>query len=405
MKQDYVPLLERPQKKENYDEMLQKRRKTNPKRYKNELEGCTFRPEIGEKRRRNQRIDPNKSVDRLLEWGKIREGKVAKRRIANQNKQKVYSFQPNLSERSKKIASRISSKGIPIHERLIKKGKDKDKWIRSQRKIEKDALFKPYICKKSKKILERKSENLVKIDNGRTQTVAYYTAIPKETKDNKRVPARSKSRKNKKSQKPQKRKSQTPNRKLRFKKSRTPEKKKDKYPDYMSPFNPKVMTSNLPLDSILKKSKIHRENLKKRGKSKNKNQEMPIKSTKDPLKFYKSSNKKKPKRKNISNLPPRSISRARTKSRNRSIKKEFSTEVKAKNKRRNESTKKKRAKELIYSHKKNKNRTIEKTKSHLGDKKGKTEQRVVKSFKAQSVKSIAKSRKNSAVVEKTQVAV
>ena len=147
MKKEYIPLLERPAKKEDFDDRLRKKREANPDRYnKEDTEECTFQP--NKNKRRGGKVDPNKSVDRLLEWGRIREGKVAKRRIMNAENEEIYSFQPHLSERSNRLAQRTGIRDIPIHERLLKSAKDKERWIKNQRKMEKDGLYKPYICKK-----------------------------------------------------------------------------------------------------------------------------------------------------------------------------------------------------------------------------------------------------------------
>lgn len=181
--------------------------------------------------------------------------------------------------------------------------------------------------------------------------------------------------------------SKTPGKNLRFKTSNTPNKKKDRSPEYVSPYNPKVMTSDIPLTSILKKSRIHREKLrkKKRDEFEGKTDEMPIKIEKDPYKFYKGN--KTPQRKNISNLPLRT--KSRKKSVTKSFKREFSTEIKTKNKRNMESTKKKKTRDLIYSKQKNSKPILAKELAKNMD------TRAVKSFKAQSARSVSrKSRKS-----------
>lgn len=415
MKREYIPITERKQRASDYDEYLQKRREANPKSHE-EVENCTFHPQISDKRQK--KVSTNESVDRLLEWGKNKEDKRAKKMFENANQEKIYSYQPHLSSKSRKMTANRGKNG-PAYERLNQMSKNKDDWILDQRKREQKGLFKPTICEKSRKMRKKKNDNLVKIENGQTESVAYYTAVPKGKLA--KVPeasSKSKSRTRKKGKKGQRAKSPKDKLKFRPKKSRTPTKKKDRAPDYMSPYNPTVMSSDIPLTKILAKSKNHRKNLKNKkrnqrmqpNKSKSKSKSrakpkrtrtgIPIKSQKDPLKFYKASatGKATPKkRRNISNLPESARSRVQTKSKSKSHRREFSTEIKNKNKRSMQSTKKKRARDLIYSNRKRRPVQAKSTKdARVG------QSISAKSYKSKSNRSISKSTRPAGFTENGQ---
>lgn len=156
MKRDYVPIIERPQKKENYDETLQKRRNANPNRFKNDMENCTFSPDIGNKRRKNEKVDPNKSVDRLLEWGRIREGKVAKRVIENAGRKKFIPSVLNYQIEQGKLLEEIVQEEFQFMRDFLNKGRIETNGSRVKEKSNRMVCSSLIFAKNQRKSLLRK---------------------------------------------------------------------------------------------------------------------------------------------------------------------------------------------------------------------------------------------------------
>jgi len=312
--------------------------------------------------------------------------KLVQKGLAKQENREEYCFKPKISPVSKALAERRRKKhqDVALHDRLIQQGEDARKRRKKRYKLEQEQMFKPKLSKKSKEILEKKKEGLVRVDNGQTQNLDFFHAIPTDSLK-KNLPSRAKLMKlNKnKSRTPAKKsrttiKSRTPTKKSRTpaKKSRTPRKKnsskyektvkkrRDPHPEYMSPYNKKVMSSKVPLNSVLAKSKLHRQHLKMRKDDKNAKRkkdkalkahndkvkkrlgyipnqaDLPLKKKSNPLDFYKSKKSKK----NGANRSPRKSLVSRQKSQ-----KKYGNDQSQKNSKKFEQSRKRSVKSLIYN--------------------------------------------------------
>ena len=272
LKKPYIPVQHREPKVQNFDKQLDQRRKNDKHRYIDEMEECTFKPKINDSSKNDIR-----KVDDLLKWGDEKKMKLVQKRLHKLHNMEEFGFTPEISEVSKLLAERRKKKtqDEPLHERLMKAGEETKKKRAKMLKAEQKKMFKPRLNKKSKQILEKKKEGLTKMDNGKTENLDFFHAIPTEslkkslasTAKRKKIPKSSqgpRKAKNKKTAVETKRGS-----KISKKTENTIKKKKDPLPDYMSPYNKKVMTSNVPLTKVLAKSQIHRQNLKKRKDDKN----------------------------------------------------------------------------------------------------------------------------------------
>lgn len=87
------------------------------------------------------------------------------------------TFAPDIDDRSRKLAGRRKGE---IHDRLIQCGKDRNKKVKNMLKAENERMFAPKISDKSRKLAEGlKDEDLTKLDNGQTNNLDFWEAVPK----------------------------------------------------------------------------------------------------------------------------------------------------------------------------------------------------------------------------------
>lgn len=169
---DRIPVAERDLPTRDFDKELRERRLTNPTRADEEAQ-CTFNPEINRKSNRT-----NRDVDDLLRWGDEKRLKMASRRMArfaDDNAQNT--FTPEIDGKSRKMAR---GRNGQVEDRLIQSGLDRNKKVESMISAENKNMFRPKISDKSRQLARGKQDdNLCKLDNGKTNNLDFYEAIPK----------------------------------------------------------------------------------------------------------------------------------------------------------------------------------------------------------------------------------
>ncbi len=111
-----------------------------------ELDECTFSPELRSKNKGE--ADNGRTAEALLEWKKERDERVALLRMAHtEHDTGDCTFQPQISEKSRKIMSSYNNGAMPI-----KKGKKE--FVEEFMKREKQDLFKPKINQNARSIVE-----------------------------------------------------------------------------------------------------------------------------------------------------------------------------------------------------------------------------------------------------------
>lgn len=309
---DWVPIHERIPPTKDFDNVLLKRRQGKPQDNDGHDDTeCTFQPNFVSNNRGKSR-----SVDDLLKWGDDKMFKLANMRLGKL-KGTEHTFKPDIDKNSKKMAGKRKGN---VEDRLMEAGKNvaakRDKKLELYQK----RMFRPRINLNSKQILNKMNDELYKKDNGQTENLDFWEAVPiptwntkltlgkskqdkgtpekpvfdsrsrfvgKDLKEAKEAEAQAKTLRLKKSQ-----------RKLRKGKgsksksakggpgSLSPSKKKAAMDgktvqfldDYVSPYNKSMLASGLPLKTILKKSKkmnkMGKRNKGNKKSGRNKNRSM-----------------------------------------------------------------------------------------------------------------------------------
>lgn len=173
-----LPIHERRPEAENFDLTMDQLRKQKQSQMK---------PEDSKSQEKQLQKSTNKtqggfevgrrSIDDLLQWGDDRRFKLANQRL-KKFEGASFSFQPEIDQKSQRIVSEISR--VPVENRLLVAGQKKEERIKElYNKLQGD-LFKPDINLNSKQILKnRKQEDLVARDIGKTKNVNYFEALPR----------------------------------------------------------------------------------------------------------------------------------------------------------------------------------------------------------------------------------
>lgn len=142
-----------------------------------ELKECTFKPNI------NKHNVPARSVDDLIEWGKLKHHRMLETKIQI-NCFDPNNFQPFVNPNSKKITGRRKGN---IEDRLLKRGEENKETLKKKREDATKGLFQPLINEKSKLLAGKKNrggdeEFLKKTLTARDGRADYYvTEAQKQT--------------------------------------------------------------------------------------------------------------------------------------------------------------------------------------------------------------------------------
>ena len=289
-------------KQENYDDQLDKQRKSRPVKKDNGLADCTFHPNI------HSGSKNDRSVDDLFKWEQDKRFKLANQRLRKLEGDE-YRFEPEIDSKSKKMAG---GRFGEVEDRLMQAGIDRQKKLEDLHNNIQNGLFKPQINLNSKRILERKDQSLFKLDNGKTINLDFYEAVPKRIlnpyslspkkarkmvkieefgidgtgRTSKKVLrrtgfthiSRSKSRsvgrltregsRDSKAGKRTARKGKKGGARGSSKARRNRSKSKEFGEDYVSPYNKTMLVSGLPLKTIIRKTKAIQNKAKKGKKGK-----------------------------------------------------------------------------------------------------------------------------------------
>lgn len=86
------------------------------------------------------------------------------------------TFSPILNSNSRNM---VGDREGQVHQRLLESGVSRDKKLKKKIKEEEKLLFSPMISHKSRELAEGlKNQMLVKLDNGQSQNLDFYYAIP-----------------------------------------------------------------------------------------------------------------------------------------------------------------------------------------------------------------------------------
>lgn len=114
-----------------------------------ELKECTFKPNI------NKSNVPARTVDDLIEWGKLKHHRMLETKIKT-NFFNPNEFNPSLNQKSKRLAGGRRGK---IEDRLLKLGQDRSNNLKKKREEATLGLFVPIIGDKSKEIATKKKQD------------------------------------------------------------------------------------------------------------------------------------------------------------------------------------------------------------------------------------------------------
>lgn len=134
---------DRSQRQESEEEYLES---DDEDREYEELKECTFKPNI------NKNNIPARSVDDLIEWGKMKHHRMLETKIQI-NCFDPNNFKPFVNPKSKKIAGRRKGN---IEDRLLKLGEEHNETLKKKREDATKGLFKPVINEKSKELAGKK---------------------------------------------------------------------------------------------------------------------------------------------------------------------------------------------------------------------------------------------------------
>lgn len=168
----WVPVHEREAKMDDYDSVLQRKRLARPEREDDDDEECTFQPNFVSNNKSRGR-----SVDDLLRWGDEKRFKLANQRLNKLNGDD-HSFQPAIDKNSKKLAGNREGN---VEDRLLQAGENHAAKKQRNFELNQKRMFRPRINPNSKKILNKMNDELYKKDNGNTENLDFFEAVPVPT--------------------------------------------------------------------------------------------------------------------------------------------------------------------------------------------------------------------------------
>lgn len=172
LKSPRTPIHLRETTEQPYDDTIRNIRNNDPQRYINHMDQCTFSPRINRSRSAK---GYERNVDDLINWGQEKRFKQTSTRLNNMMKEEA-TFSPILNSNSR---SMVGDREGEVHQRLLESGVSRDKKLKKKIKEEEKLLFSPMIGHKSRELAEGlKNQMLVKLDNGQTQNLDFFYAIP-----------------------------------------------------------------------------------------------------------------------------------------------------------------------------------------------------------------------------------
>lgn len=121
MKREYVPLTER-EEKDDFDEVLDERRKQNRKidHEIEEMDNCTFEPKISKDK------NMTRSIDDLYEWNDSKRRRIEHERLRGVVNMPQYCFEPQIDKHSVEILEKKKDEYLSTkpEDRLIQRGED-----------------------------------------------------------------------------------------------------------------------------------------------------------------------------------------------------------------------------------------------------------------------------------------
>ena len=246
-----MPLLDRDDIPENYDQKLKELRRMHPDRYKHALKDCTFSPNINPRSKAEDR-----TVDDLLSWGKDRQFKLANARL-NELDLGQQTFTPEIDPNSRRLAGIRDGE---VEDRLMNSGIDRAQRLKDKSRDEKLRMFHPKISDNSRKLAAglRLTDDLRKIDNGQTINLDFWEALPPGVKNGDQLLLRPP--KNAKIGKVRRRdadKSRSRSMNARSGAGRSKSRNarnKDFNPEYTSPYTKELLASDIPLKTIINRT-------------------------------------------------------------------------------------------------------------------------------------------------------
>lgn len=164
-----VPIHERVLPSKDYDTLLLKQREGRPDKSNGDDQECTFKPGFIASQRSKSR-----NVDDLLKWGDDKLFKLANMRLSKL-KGTQHTYKPDIDKNSKKMAGKRRGN---VEDRLMEAGKNvaakRDKKLERYQK----KMFRPRINLNSKRILDKMNDELYKKDNGATENLDFWEAVP-----------------------------------------------------------------------------------------------------------------------------------------------------------------------------------------------------------------------------------
>lgn len=180
-------------------------------------------------------------------------------------------FAPEINERSRKLTRR-RHRGEDIFNSLYKRAKTTEKKKRKIAKEELSKLFNPVISARSREIIgDIQAEELIKYDNGRTENLDFYEALPLNAGEAtlKKSPNFNRMNKGKPGCIEGKKYHDITCEKFNKKKKLIPGEKKNLNPEYLSPYSKEILAKEkIPLKTIVKDVKDY--NRRNKEKSRNK---------------------------------------------------------------------------------------------------------------------------------------
>lgn len=246
---------------ENFDKDLQDQRDQNPNRFKDGFADCTFDPNTNPTLKKHA----DRNYEDLLKWGDEKKYKQANSRLQKLNKDQ-HSFAPEIDYHSVRLAGKRDGN---VEDRLMKSGKDYNKKLKNQIKQEHGNMFNPAIGFKSRELAAGfRPDELVKSDNGKTVNVDFWEAVPDGRGDGNLYCKSLKSKREK--LKATEIAAEILSKKTRIAEEEGNKTKKtyDPNPMYTSPYCKELLATDIPLKTIINRSKkVNTKNLNKFKKS------------------------------------------------------------------------------------------------------------------------------------------
>jgi hypothetical protein len=231
----------------DYDTELNQIREGNPNRYKDGFKECTFGPDINPTADKHK----NRNYEDLLKWGEEKLFKQASSRLNNTFKD-MYNFQPEIDPNSELLTKNREGK---VENRLIASGKKYTQNLEDLKLADHESMFSPAINWKSRDLAKGKRDGeLLKKDNGKTSNVDFWEAVP-EGRGNATLYPKKAAKKGLKSKIVENGQELV---------EKLAKKGFDPCPNYTSPYCKELMACDIPLKTIISRSKkINSKNLAK----------------------------------------------------------------------------------------------------------------------------------------------